>query len=49
MKYTRKNIQIEAEQAEALRTLAYESRISESEHIRRALQEYISKQKGGKK
>ena len=45
MQYIRKNIQLLPEQAEELRLLAFETRESESEHIRRALDEYLKKQK----
>ena len=41
MQYIRKNIQLKEDQAEELRLLAFETRISESEHIRRALDAYL--------
>lgn len=41
----RKNIQITEVQEEALRKLAFKTRLSESEHIRRALDLYLNQQK----
>lgn len=41
MQYVRKNIQLLPDQAEAIRILAFETRESESEHIRRALDAYL--------
>lgn len=38
----RKNIQITEQQNDALRKLAYETKLSEAEHIRRALNHYLT-------
>jgi hypothetical protein len=48
MQYVRKNIQLLPDQAEELRLLAFETRESESEHIRRALGNYLKNIEGGK-
>jgi len=42
LQLVRKNIQVTEEQSEALRKLAYETRVSESEHIRRAIEAYLN-------
>ena len=41
----RKQIYIDEESERALKTLALETKVSESEHIRRAVKKYIAKQK----
>jgi hypothetical protein len=45
--FTRKNIQITSTQDEFLRRLNYETKLSESEHVRRALDHYLSAMYGG--
>lgn len=42
MQYIRKSVQLTEDQAEQLRQLAFDSRLSEAEHIRRALKQYLT-------
>lgn len=48
-KTVKKGIYLPESQAEALRELSYKTRLSESEHARRALEAYLKKQGGQKK
>lgn len=45
MDWVRKQILLTPEQAEELRRLAYETKLSEAEHIRRALEKYLQEEK----
>ena len=44
----RKQVYLDAESDQALKRLAITTKISEAEHIRRAVKKYIAKQKGNK-
>lgn len=42
--YIRKNIQLTHELNDKLRRLAFDTRISESEHVRKALEKYLKEE-----